>query len=98
MASYNRVILVGNLTRDPELRYIPSGTAVTEIGLAVGMEFAVKRLEKEVKHPTDGRVLKRIYEEVGVVKATEVEEGVTTVEAVTGTGFETGDLVVLKKE
>ena len=29
MASYNRVILVGNLTRDPELRYIPSGTAVT---------------------------------------------------------------------
>lgn len=35
MASFNRVILVGNLTRDPELRYIPSGTAVTSIGLAV---------------------------------------------------------------
>jgi single-strand DNA-binding protein len=35
MASYNRVILVGNLTRDPELRYIPSGTAVSDIGLAV---------------------------------------------------------------
>jgi single-strand DNA-binding protein len=35
MASFNRVILVGNLTRDPELKYIPSGTAVTEIGLAV---------------------------------------------------------------
>lgn len=35
MASYNKVILVGNLTRDPELRYIPSGTAVTEIGLAI---------------------------------------------------------------
>lgn len=35
MASYNRVILVGNLTRDPELRYIPSGAAVSEIGLAV---------------------------------------------------------------
>jgi single-strand DNA-binding protein len=35
MASFNRVILVGNLTRDPELRYIPSGTPVTEIGLAV---------------------------------------------------------------
>ncbi|MFV2069909.1 MAG: single-stranded DNA-binding protein [Pirellulales bacterium] len=35
MASYNRVILVGNLTRDPELRYIPSGTAVSEISLAV---------------------------------------------------------------
>lgn len=35
MASFNRVILVGNLTRDPELRYIPSGTAVIEVGLAV---------------------------------------------------------------
>ncbi len=35
MASYNRVILVGNLTRDPELRYIQSGMAVTDIGLAV---------------------------------------------------------------
>ena len=35
MASYTRVVLVGNLTRDPELRFISSGTAVTEIGLAV---------------------------------------------------------------
>ena len=35
MASFNRVILVGNLTRDVELKYVPSGTAVTDIGLAV---------------------------------------------------------------
>lgn len=35
MASFNRVILVGNLTRDPELRYLASGMAVTDIGLAV---------------------------------------------------------------
>ncbi len=35
MASFNRVILVGNVTRDIELRYIPSGTAVTDLGLAV---------------------------------------------------------------
>lgn len=35
MASFNRVVLVGNLTRDPELRYIPSGAAVAEIGLAI---------------------------------------------------------------
>ena len=35
MASYNRVILIGNVTRDPELRYIPSCTAVTDVGLAV---------------------------------------------------------------
>ena len=35
MASFNRVILVGNLTHDVELRYIPSGTAVTDVRLAV---------------------------------------------------------------
>lgn len=35
MASFNRVILMGNLTRDVEVRYTPGGTAVCEIGLAV---------------------------------------------------------------
>ncbi len=35
MASFNKVILVGNLTRDVEIRYTQGGTAVTEIGLAV---------------------------------------------------------------
>jgi single-strand DNA-binding protein len=35
MASFNKVILMGNLTRDVEVRYTPSGTAVSEVGLAV---------------------------------------------------------------
>jgi len=35
MASFNKVILMGNLTRDPELRYTPKGTAVARVGLAV---------------------------------------------------------------
>ncbi|MEE2639780.1 MAG: single-stranded DNA-binding protein [Planctomycetota bacterium] len=35
MASFNRVILVGNITRDIELRYTQGGTAVTELGMAV---------------------------------------------------------------
>lgn len=39
MASYNRVILLGNLTKDPELRYTPSGTAVTNLRLAVNSQF-----------------------------------------------------------
>jgi len=43
MASYNKVILVGNLTRDPEVRYIPSGTAVCEVGLAVNRTWFDKQ-------------------------------------------------------
>ena len=39
MASYNRVILMGNLTRDPEVRYAPSGTAIVKFGLAVNRRF-----------------------------------------------------------
>lgn len=39
MASYNKVILVGNLTRDPQLSYLPSQTAVCEIGLAVSRRY-----------------------------------------------------------
>ena len=35
MANLNKVMLIGNLTRDPELRYTPKGTAVAELGLAV---------------------------------------------------------------
>jgi len=35
MANLNKVLLIGNLTRDPELRYTPKGTAVAQIGIAV---------------------------------------------------------------
>jgi len=35
MANLNKVMLIGNLTRDPELRYTPKGTAVAELGMAV---------------------------------------------------------------
>jgi single-strand DNA-binding protein len=49
MASFNRVVLVGNLTRDPELRYIPSGMAVSDIGLAVNDR--VKRGDQWVEEP-----------------------------------------------
>jgi single-strand DNA-binding protein len=40
MANLNRVLLIGNLTRDPEVRYTPKGTAVAEIGLAVNRVYS----------------------------------------------------------
>lgn len=39
MTSFNKVILIGNLTKDPEIRYTPSGTAVSNFGLAVNNRY-----------------------------------------------------------
>lgn len=46
MAQLNKVFLMGNLTRDPELRRLPSGTAVAELGLALNRTFTGKDGEK----------------------------------------------------
>jgi single-strand DNA-binding protein len=46
MASFNKVMLMGNVTRDPEVRYTPKGTAVTEVGLAVNRVFTAENGEK----------------------------------------------------
>jgi len=42
MPNLNKVFLMGNLTRDPELRYTPNGTAVADIGLAVNRKWRGK--------------------------------------------------------
>jgi single-strand DNA-binding protein len=47
MANLNRVFLIGNLTRDPELRYIPSGDAVANLGLAINRVYKNKEGEKK---------------------------------------------------
>jgi single-strand DNA-binding protein len=39
MANLNKVFLIGNLTRDPELRYTPQGSAICELGLAVNRQY-----------------------------------------------------------
>jgi single-strand DNA-binding protein len=39
MAGFNRVVLLGNLTRDPQLKYLPNNTAVCEFGLAVNRRW-----------------------------------------------------------
>lgn len=50
MADLNRVFLMGNLTRDPELRYTPSGTAVTNLRIAVNRRY--KTQAGELKEET----------------------------------------------
>jgi single-strand DNA-binding protein len=47
MANFNRVILAGNLTRDPEMRYTPKGTAVVRLGLAINRTYTPEGGEKK---------------------------------------------------
>ncbi|MFK5924318.1 MAG: single-stranded DNA-binding protein [Verrucomicrobiota bacterium] len=46
MANLNKVMLIGNLTRDPEVRYTPKGTAVTDLGLAINRNYSTDDGEK----------------------------------------------------
>src|SRR3982750_3881455 len=46
MASFNKVILLGNLTRDPEVRYTPKGSAVADLGIAVNRQYTLETGEK----------------------------------------------------
>lgn len=47
MGSFNKVILMGNLTRDPELRYTPSGTPVCDFGMAMNRNYTTQGGEKK---------------------------------------------------
>ena len=66
MASFNKVILMGNLTRDPELRYTPKGTAIAKIGLAVNRVWTTETGEKKEEVTfVDVDVFGRTAENVG---------------------------------
>lgn len=47
MASFNKVILAGNLTRDPDVRYLPKGTATVRLGLAINRNYTTDTGEKK---------------------------------------------------
>ena len=52
MASFNKVILVGNLTRDPQVKYTTGGTAVAELGLAVSRQWFDKQANTKKEETT----------------------------------------------
>ena len=52
MASFNKVILVGNLTRDPQVKYTTGGTAVAELGLAVSRQWFDKQSNTKKEETT----------------------------------------------
>ena len=64
MASFNKVILMGNLTRDPELKTAPSGSKVADLGLAVSESWRDKNTgeNREVVCFVDVAVWNRLAE------------------------------------
>ncbi len=51
MASYNRVILMGNLTRDPELKYLPNGSSVANFGIAMNERYTDRETGERKETP-----------------------------------------------
>lgn len=69
MANFNRIILAGNLTKDPEIRYLPSGQSVTNFALAVNERYKQNGEKKEHVNFFDcaafGKVGEAIAENMG---------------------------------
>jgi curli biogenesis system outer membrane secretion channel CsgG len=81
---------------------VDSGTIVLNVGgkagVKVGDELTVERVNKEIKDPATGKVLRRLSTQVGVVKATDVDDVSAVCSVVSGTGFKVGDAVKTKTQ
>ena len=65
----------------------------SKAGVKVGDKLEVVRVSKEIKDPSTGKVIRRLTTSVGVIQATDVDEGSAVCSAVSGSGFQTGDRV-----
>ncbi len=61
-------------------------------GVKVGDQLSVERISKEIKDPATGKVLRRMTNQIGVVQVTDVDEGSSVCNIVSGSGFKTGDM------
>lgn len=67
-------------------------------GVKVGDELSVERVTKEIKDPSTGQVLRRMSNQIGVVKVTDVDEVSSVCTVVSGSGIKTGDAVKTKTQ
>jgi single-strand DNA-binding protein len=66
MPNLNKVMLMGNLTRDPEIKYTPKGTAIAEFGLAVNRNYSTESGEKREEVTfLDNEAFGRVAEIIG---------------------------------
>jgi single-strand DNA-binding protein len=65
MANLNKVMIIGNVTRDPEVKYTPKGSAVTDLGIAVNRTYKVGEERKEEVTYVDVTLWGRLAEIAG---------------------------------
>ncbi len=61
-------------------------------GLKTGDQLAIERVDKEIKDPATGKVIRRMATKIGVVQVTDVDDSSSVAKVVSGTGFKIGDL------
>jgi curli biogenesis system outer membrane secretion channel CsgG len=90
-------IAVRTITIDGLVAAVDGGQIVLNVGkragVNVGDQLEVVRVTREIKDPTTGAVLRRLTTSVGIIKATDVDDGSSVCSAVSGTGFQAGDRV-----
>lgn len=97
LVSNSSKVAVRTVTVEGLVAAVDGGQIVLNVGsragVKVGDHLTVMRVTKEIKDPATGAVIRRLTTTVGVVKATDVDDSSAVCEAVSGTGFKTGDAV-----
>jgi len=90
-------ISVRTIIVEGEVAGIDGGQVVLNVGakagIKVGDQFQVMRVTMEIKDPTTGKVIRRMTNTLGVVKATDVDDLSAVCSVISGSGFKTGDMV-----
>lgn len=90
-------IATRQVTIDGLVAAVDGGQIVLNVGkrggVNVGDQLEVVRVTKEIKDPATGQVIRRLTSSIGIIKATDVDDGSAVCTPVSGTGFQTGDRV-----
>jgi curli biogenesis system outer membrane secretion channel CsgG len=102
LVSNSSKVSVRTITVEGLVAAVDGGQIVLNVGsragVKVGDQLEVLRVSKEIKDPATGQVIRRLTSSIGVIKATDVDDGSSVCAPVSGSGFQTGDRVKSKTQ
>ena len=102
LVSNSSKVSVRTITVEGLVAAVDGGQIVLNVGsragVKVGDQLEVLRVSKEIKDPATGQVIRRLTSSIGVIKATDVDDGSAVCAPVSGSGFQTGDRVKSKTQ